>query len=215
MAPSQYQQSLLGHRYDVDLISHAIAARSPSRRSRPSWASTSTSSPTVCGGRSSASGDLVHWQRAAGQQQAHDARPVLAARAVKGALAGARRDTRGAAGEHQSSVIHEGVVPFAAAAVRQHGLGDLLESALGQRLAQLKFVDEHAAHVGVDCREVVVVREDEHGTSRVRANAGEAAQLVNRAREGRGGRLPPAPTVTRALATAARAQSRRRRARLL
>ena len=59
---------------------------------------------------------------------------------------------------------------------------------------------EDAAHVGVHGGQVVVVREDEHGARRVRADAGQRAQPVERARQlGRGAqgarrRRPPPRT---------------------
>ena len=92
-------------------------------------------------------------------------------------------DAGAARREHERSVVHERVVPVAAATAGSAASATACRLLLAEVLGQAQLVGEHAAHVGVHRGEVGVVGEDEHGARGVRADARQRAQSLGRARQ--------------------------------
>ena len=81
-------------------------------------------------------------------------------------------------------------MPVPASSAWLHRVRDRLQVGIGEVIGQSELVREDAAHVGVHGGHVVVVREDEDGARRVRADARERAQAVEAARKLGGAAVP-------------------------
>ncbi|OPZ42838.1 MAG: hypothetical protein BWY94_02021 [Actinobacteria bacterium ADurb.BinA094] len=132
---------------------------------------------------------LGHQQR---QPSARGSQQFRLARRAGGPHGGG--DAAGPCREHERSVIHEAVVPVAAAAARQRGVGHGLQILRPEVVRQPQLMGQHATDVGVHRGHVRVMGEDEHGAGGVRADARQRLQPVERARQpgaGAGGRRGP------------------------